>query len=245
MVCAWLLPKLVSHHRLYHRTLARSPKWVEEHVPNDPGPAAAAAAQDGYAGGNVKRAAANSIVNWAMSQAIAAAAVFVTVTAIMLSLLTRDLDYRTSYILKGVSFFIGSFYIFLLSFSAPQWLAVYAAVSESRRIDIGDSLNSLATRARLTTLKTFVNIFPIIAPFFCGAKPATVPCSIIVGLLMGFFLCLVIDWGHRTIKNARQLTAFALFVALALLVTSAYLFAYGCSYVEEIWGDRKITGLDG
>jgi hypothetical protein len=243
MTCAWLLPKLVAHQRLYHRTLARNPQWVEENVPSDPGPAAAAAARDGYAGGNVKRAAANSVVNWAMAQAMALAAFFFTAVAITLSLLTRDLDYRTSYIQQGISLFVGSFYIYLLSFSAPQWLGVFASLSESRRTDIGHSLATLAIRARLTTLKTFVNIFPIMAPFFCGVLPATIPCSVVVGLLLGFFLCLTIDWGNRTVKNRTQLKIFAYSVAFAMIFLSALLFAVACSYVENVWGDTNNEGI--
>ncbi|CAB9498216.1 expressed unknown protein [Seminavis robusta] len=247
MVCAWLVPRLVSHHRLYHRSLQRNPAWVRKHVSGDPGPSAEAAARDGYASGNPQLAFANSVVNWAMLQALGFAALFYTVTAIVLSLMTRDLDYRTSFILKGISFFIGAFYIFLLSFNAPQWLAVYAAVNESRRTQLGDGLASLATRVRLSTGKTFVNVFPLMAPFFCGAKPATIPASIVIGFFMGFFLCLIIDFGNRTIKNATQLKYFALTMALAMVSVSALIFSYGCAYVDRVWGDRKgqdITAVD-
>jgi hypothetical protein len=244
LTCAWMLPKLVAHHRIYHRSLARNPQWVEDNVPSDTGAAAEAAARDGYAGGNVKLAAANIVVNSAMAQAMAIAAIFLTIAAITLALLTKGLDYRTTYILQGVSFFVGAIYVFMLSFSAPQWLGVYAALSESRRIDVGHSLDTLATRVRLSTLVPFVKVFPIMAPFFCGALPGTIPCSIVSGLLLGFFLCLVIDWGNRTIKNSKQLTIFALSVAVAMIMVSAWVFAYGCIFVLEVWGsDATVDGI--
>ncbi|CAB9517935.1 expressed unknown protein [Seminavis robusta] len=246
MVCAWLVPHLISSHRLFHRTLRHSPAWIERNVRVTQ--VARDAASFGYGNGDPALAAANQVVNRAMFHAVGISVLVYVATAILLSLMTRDMDYRTTYILVGISYFVGAFFIFLLSFKAPQWLAVYASLYEYQvQIDLGTDCPSLRRRVRLATFKTFLTVFPLTAPFFCGATPATIPVSIVIGLIMGFFLCLLIDWGNRIIKRPKELLAFALFVALAFILASAYLFSYGCSFVQDVWGDRKgqqITLLD-
>ena len=153
MTVAWLVPRLVTRQRLYHRSLRRSPHWVNEHVSPDDVAAAQLEIEaldprdrGGYMDEDPGLRVACRVVDRAMWISIAASVLFYVAAAITLGLLTAGLDFRTSYILVGISNFVASFYIFLLSYSAPQWLGVYASVySDGRRIALGANLKALST----------------------------------------------------------------------------------------------------
>ncbi|CAB9497039.1 expressed unknown protein [Seminavis robusta] len=232
-ICAWLVPRLISRQRLYHRTLRRSPMWINEKVrmfmdvSENP------------------RDFAERAITRSMLQAIGISVFIYTVTALVLSLLTRNLDFRTSYIVVGLSNFVGSAFVFLLSFSAPRWLGIYSSQhSNGRRIPLGANLKTLCIRVRLQVFHTFLKVYPLTIPFFLGARPTTVPASVFIGSMLGFFLCLSIDFGNREIKDRKNLRKFALAVAGGFILASAYLFSYGCSYVEEVWGDNQAAADD-
>ena len=179
-ICAWLVPRLISRHRLYHRTLRRSPNWVSEHVD----------------GGSLE--VAEKAVTRSMYIALASSLTIYTATAITLSLLTRDIDNRTSYIIVGLSNLVGAIFIFLLSYNAPQWLGVYSSIySNGRRTPLGASLDALCSKVRLHVFRTFFKVYPTMIPFFLGANAATIPVSVIVGCLVGFLLCLFGQWRRR------------------------------------------------
>lgn len=104
---------------------------------------------------------------------------------------------------------------------------------------MGPSLNALCFKVRLHIYRTFFKVYPLMIPFFMGANPATIPVSVIVGCLVGFGLCYTIDKGNRKIEDKRNKRRFALSISGLFIVGSAFMFSYGCSYIEEVWGDQN------
>ena len=113
---------------------------------------------------------------------------------------------------------------------------------------MGANLHALAVQARLLTFRTNMSLFPVMAPFFCGAKPATIPLSLFLGLCTGFFICFVIDWVNRTVHDRQNLKRFGLGIAGTLILLSSFVFAYGVGYVEKVWKDGpedRLTLVEG
>ena len=84
--------------------------------------------------------------------------------------------------------------------------------STGRRIPLGANLQTLCIRVRLEVFHTFVRVYPLTIPFFLGARPTTIPASVFIGSMLGFFLCLTIDFGNREVKDRKNLPRFALAV---------------------------------
>lgn len=151
---------------------------------------------------------------------------------------TKNLDGRMHSIIFGLSYMMGATVVFAVSWKFPEWAEVYNIHDRRDVLPVTRSLRALKFNVMWSILAQYFEIYFYLLPFYCGAATAVVPVSAIVGVFGGAVVDICVYFGRTRVNNRRALwIVFAMiFVAVAF---SATLFAGGCTYIDDVWGDPE------
>jgi hypothetical protein len=223
-IFAWLVPTIGIEMGKYQSALLSSPDWNkgEDHTRK------------------TKLESGLSVVRNAGGLAILAALVVIMDLAVLISLLTHDLDNRMYSILQGLSRLFGALVIYVISIMSPKWLGVYfykAKYKTEYLVTVGKTTRVLRFHVSWSVLSQFGRCGFFLLPFFCGANAITIPVSIIAGLVSGFAVDACVFWSRR--RNENQRTTIAAITAVGLALVSAVLFSDGVWYIAVVWGKEQ------
>lgn len=174
--------------------------------------------------------------------AVAFALVVYAATAMGVSLNTRGLDPKAVAVLVGVSQLVAAPMLIIASTKVPQWIGVYhqgairlvkCSSDFSRHVESDSNLSNLRRHVRMGVWLHFAKFYVVLMPFYCGAGPATVPVSMIVGAASGFALTVCLCAVRRKYRRHRNAIAFG--TILLLTVFSSLIFARGVSWIQTVW----------
>eukprot|EP00808_Paulinella_micropora_P007491 g56426.t1 len=181
-----------------------------------------------------------AVRNWA-GFALLTAGIIMALLAVTVGLMTRNLDYRMHAILSGLSLLIGAVYLFLISIFVPTWSGVYIRTSvmvermdRSYRTGTLHNLKTLRFHVYWGILRLLARHCVFILPFFSAMHAATIPVSILCGLLFGFSVDSTV-YLLRRVKNAKKQERLTLGFAVLIALFSALLFSAGGWYIREVW----------
>lgn len=192
------------------------------------------------------QAAYNSIRHASM-QAILSSILVYTITAIGVSLNTRGLDPKVIAILIGASQFMTASMVFIVSAKVPQWIGFYhqGAIrlvkcssnysQHFEHINLHDNTNlqKLRSKVRLGVWFHFSKFYIILMPFYCGVQTATIPLSIVCGVVFGFMMMWAVFVVHAKYIHRRNIVSFATIFLLSII--SALTFTRGMAWIQVVW----------
>lgn len=164
----------------------------------------------------------------------ALALVMIAITAIVLYLVSKDLDGNVIKIIEGVSKVVAAIFILQLSYKLPKWLGVYAAPRKDYHSKVdGLSIRSIKFNIAWNLWREVAECGAFLIPFFLGNSSRSVPVSGIVGTVVGAAFGVGIFWASNHMHNKGRL---AFFLAAVTGQLSVGLFTGGCHEFEKVWG---------
>jgi hypothetical protein len=220
-IFAWLVPTVGIELRKYQSALMNSPDWNKGEEDK------------------AKLELGLSAVRNVGGLAILAAFVIIIDLAVLISLLTQDLDNRMYSILQGLSRLFGALVIYVISIMSSKWFGVYfykAEFQNKHMVTIGKSTKVVRFNVSWGVLRQFGRCGFFLLPFFCGANAITIPVSMIAGLVSGFAVEACVFWAKK--RNEKERTTIAAIMAICIAFGSAVLFADGVWYIAVVHGEE-------
>jgi hypothetical protein len=211
-IFAWLVPAVGIEMGNYRTALRNSPNWKRE----------------------AKLELGLSAVHKAGGLAILAALVAIIDMAVLIALLTQDLDNRMYSVLQGLSRLFGALVIYVISIMSPKWFGVYYYKANTYMATVGNSTKVVRFNVSWGVLRQFGRCGFFLLPFFCGVNAITLPVSILAGLVAGFAVDACVFLSRR--RNEKERTYIAAVTAVAIALCSAVLFSDGVWYIAVVWG---------
>ncbi|KAL7510360.1 hypothetical protein ACHAXN_012007 [Cyclotella atomus] len=174
-------------------------------------------------------------VNVAALFACVLALITITIVAIPLALLSKNLDPRVVEFIEGVSKLVAAICVLQLSLKIPKFLGVYPSKKGEDGITVGLSLKSIRFNVAWNIWREVAECGAFLLPFFLTGEGAkAIPLSGVIGIAVGGLMGALIYVANKQLKNKVWL---AVFMAALLLFLSVGLFVGGCHEFEEIYGE--------
>lgn len=172
---------------------------------------------------------ARKAVNRVALQVVVIGMTIVIVSALGVSYLTRDMDWRMTLVLEGISRLEAAWCLSFVSVKTPQWIGVYCSPSSERRIQhVGKGIQVLRFHVACSISQYFAFVFCFMLPF--TGKPL----SAIIGFMGGLLLETCVHYARKG-SGTRQ-ARMAILLGFVFMVASATFFADGCHYIQVVWG---------
>ncbi len=163
----------------------------------------------------------------------------ITITAIVLHLVSEDLDENIIKVIEGVSKVVAAIFILQFSYKLPKWLGVYAAPKKDYHSKIdGLSIRSIKFNIAWNLWREVAECGAFLIPFFLGGASRSIPVSGIVGTVVGAASGVGIFWASNHMSNTGRL---AFFLAAVTGLLSVGLFTGGCHMFELVWGETPLV----
>jgi len=169
-------------------------------------------------------------VTQAALHSIAFSSVFTFITATIVTLCTRDMDWRMIHVLEGSSRILAALTLAWSSVKIPRLVGIYYTASRETHIHFVGCGNPKVLRFHVSysILQYFLFILCVLLPF-CGR-----PTSVVLGISFGFNVSLLVYIARRA--KSRMQVKMSMSMAAFFALSSSILFADGCHYIQTVWG---------
>ena len=161
----------------------------------------------------------------------------VAIIAIVLAVVSKDLDERVVEVIEGISKVVAAICILQLSTKVPKWLGLYAGKKKDYEGKVaGLSMKSIKFNVAWNIWREVAECGVFLIPFFLGSGAEAIPVSGLVGIVVGLAAGLGIYYASKNMENKFWL---AFFLSAVTGMLSVGLFVGGCHEFEEVWGETK------
>jgi len=192
---------------------------------------------DEFVGDEVKQKEALKAVTVSALIASGVAIAMIAIVAIVLAVVSKDLDGEVVEIIEGVSKVVAAIFILQFSTKMPKWLGLYASKNKDYEGKVeGLSIRAIKFNVAWNLWREVAECGAFLIPFFLGDGAIAIPLSGLVGIIVGLAAGLGIYFASRNMVNKFWL---AFFLSAVTGMLSVGLFVGGCHEFEEVWGETK------